>query len=68
MNDHSVEYEVDGTYQYCIVDGLPLEEFLQKRENISKHEFIRQNILTATINFDNRYSLQEKSLIEGYLN
>ena len=31
---------------------MTLEEYLEKNE--SKHEFIRKNILTATLNFNNR--------------
>ena len=34
------------------VDDKPLEQFLTENEN--KHEFIRQNVVTATRNFNNR--------------
>lgn len=47
---------VENTQEQCYIDGTPLE-FLQKEENISKHEFIKQNILTCTLNFDHRVFL-----------
>ena len=54
LQEHDVEYFYENTQEHCLVDGMPLLEFLQKEENISKHEYIRQSILTMTLNFHNR--------------
>ena len=45
----------------CLIDGLTIEEFLKQNE--SKHEFIRKNILTATRNFDHRLKSFVKNVI-----
>ena len=54
LQEHDVRYIIENGLEHCTVDGIPLEEFLQKEENESKHEFIRKNILTATLNFNHR--------------
>ena len=52
LQDHDLTYDIQNGKERCQVDGVSLEEFLEKNE--SKHEFIRKNILTATLNFNNR--------------
>ena len=54
LREHHVEYSYENTTEHCLVDSIPLNEFLQKEENVSKHEYIRQNILTMTLNFNQR--------------
>ena len=54
LKEHDVEYFYENSNEHCMVDGMPLLEFLQKEENVSKHEYIRRNILTMTLNFNNR--------------
>ena len=63
LRDYKVEYFVDISKEYCLVDGVPLEEFLQREENISTHEYIRQNILTTTLNFDHRVQEFLKTIV-----
>ena len=52
LQDHKIEYEFRNGREHCLIDKLDLETFL--KQNQSKHEFIRTNILTATRNFDHR--------------
>ena len=49
--------------EHCYVDGIPLDKFLRKEENITKHEYIRQNILNVTLNFDKRIKEHMKMII-----
>ena len=50
----------------CKVDGLPLEEFLM--QNQSKHEFIRKNLLNATLNFQHRVKTFMQKIVMSKLN
>ena len=52
MQGHTFNYILKNGKEKCYVDGVALEEYLERNE--SKHEFIRKNILTATLNFNNR--------------
>ena len=52
LQDHGVRYIIENGLEQCTIDGIALEEYLQREENASKHEFIRKNILTATLNFN----------------
>ena len=54
LQTHDVRYTIENGLEFCTIDGVPMEEFLQQEVNQSLHEFIRQNILTATLNFNNR--------------
>ena len=61
LQDHHIEYIHENGKDICKIDGQPLNEFLSQHE--SKHEFIRQNILTATRNFDHRVKNFIKTII-----
>jgi hypothetical protein len=52
LQNHNLTYVIEDGREKCFVDEIPLDEFLEKNE--SRHEFIRKNILTATLNFNNR--------------
>ena len=54
LQEHDVRYIIENGIEYCTVDGIPLDDFLQREENSTKHEFIRKNILTTTLNFNHR--------------
>lgn len=63
LQDHDVRYIIENGIEHCTVDGVPLDEFLQREENVSKHEFIRKNILTATLNFNHRVQEFLKNIV-----
>ena len=52
LRDHDFQYVVINGQEHVLVDDIPLDDFLKNHD--SKHEFIRKNILTATLNFNNR--------------
>ena len=66
LQDHAIEYIHEGDNEYCLIDGMRLEDFL--KENQNKHEFIRQNILTATRNFDHRVKNFMKFIVMSRFN
>ena len=55
-----------GEKEYCLIDGLHLEDFL--RENQNKNDFIRKNVLTATRNFDHRVKNFIKTIVMSKFN
>ena len=63
LQDHDITYVVKNSKESCYIDGIPLEEFLQKEENMTTHEYIRQNILTTTLNFNNRVQEFIKNIV-----
>ena len=63
LQDHKIEYYVENSKEYCTIDGISMEEFLQREENLTKHEFIRKNILTTTLNFNNRVQEFIKNIV-----
>ena len=52
LQDHDLKFVIENGIEKCFVDNMSLDEYLKINE--SKHEFIRKNILTATLNFNNR--------------
>ena len=54
LQEHKIHIIVENDQEKCLIADDPLDVFLQKEENQSKHDFIRQNIHTATLNFDHR--------------
>ena len=66
LQDHDITYEVKDGREHCLIDGDDLETFL--KNNQSKHEFIRTNILTATRNFDHRVKQFIKTVIMSKFN
>ena len=63
LQEHDIDYEYENNVEKCFIDGIPLEEFLLKEENISKHEYIRKNILNVTLNFDKRVKEFLKNIV-----
>ena len=61
LQDHEIIHTVKNGLEECFLDGYPLYEFLLQHE--SKHEFIRKNILTATLNFNHRVQEFIKNII-----
>ena len=61
LQEHNLEYVIENGIEKCYVDEMPLDMFLEINE--SKHEFIRKNILTATLNFNNRVQEFIKTII-----
>ena len=61
LQDQEITYGVIDGEEICLINGLRIDEFLEK--NSSKHEFIRTNILTATRNFDFRFKTFLKTVI-----
>ena len=66
LQDHDITYEVRDGREHCLIDGQNLEMFL--KNNQSKHEFIRTNILTSTRNFDHRVKQFIKTVIMNKFN
>lgn len=60
---HNIEYFILDGQDHCLIDGTFLDEFLQREENHSKHDFIRQNILNVTLNFNHRVREFIKTII-----
>ena len=59
LQDHDITYEVINGLEKCFVSekgGIPrsLDDFLAEKQNLNKFEFIRQNVLSATLHFDHR--------------
>ena len=61
LQDHDITYELKDGKETCLIDGQDLDTFLRK--NQSKHEFIRQNILTGTRNFNHRVKSFIKNIV-----
>ena len=61
LQDHKLKHVVRNGIEYVYIDEMSLEEFLEKHE--SKHEFIRKNILSATLNFNHRVQEFIKNII-----
>ena len=58
LQDHNISYMYREGQEECLIDGLTIDEFIQ--QNSTKFEFIRDNILTATRN----YNFRVKSFIK----
>ena len=58
LQDHNISYVYREGQEECLIDGLTIDEFIQ--QNSTKFEFIRDNILTATRN----YNFRVKSFIK----
>ena len=62
-DEHIISYQNKDEVEKIFVDDKPLEQFLTENEN--KHEFIRQNVVTATRNFNNRVKQFIKHILKG---
>ena len=61
LQNHDLKYVIENGVEKCYVNNMPLDVFLERNE--SKHEFIRKNILTATLNFNHRVQEFIKTII-----
>ena len=61
LQDHELRYIVINGIEECTIDGMTIDDFLQQHEG--KHEFIRKNILSATLNFNHRVKEFIKTII-----
>ena len=52
LQDEKITYELRDGKEHCLINGKDIDTFL--KENESKHEFIRKNVLTATRNFNHK--------------
>ena len=52
LQGHTISHKVKNGLEECFIDNYPLNDFLLRHE--SKHELVRKNILTATLNFNQR--------------
>ena len=66
LQDHKITYKVRNGREHCLIDGMDLDTFLQ--QNQSKHKFIRQNILTATRNFNHHVKNFIKTIVMSKFN
>ena len=67
LDDHTITYSEDSNgVEECYVDGQPLEEFLQERT--SKYEFIKDNLLNATLTFQHRVKMFIKNIVMSKFN
>ena len=61
LQDHEVLYKYDGGEEEVYIDDQPLHDYLA--ENVNLHEFIKKNIVTATINFHKRVRMFIKHIV-----
>ena len=61
LQDHAIRYEYELGQDSVFIDDKPLDEFLQA--NSSKHEYIRKNLLNATLTFYHRIKMFVKHII-----
>ena len=59
LQDHDIVYDSD--IDKVTIDGISVEEFLKANE--SKHEFIKSNLLNATLTFNHRVKMFVKHII-----
>ncbi len=68
LEDHKLTYEVINGLEECFVTpkgGQPvsLEQFLKEEKNKSKFEYIRKNVLSATLHFNHRVQEFIKNIV-----
>ena len=65
LTDHNIIYKnIKGRERAFVIQNgieMSLNDFLS--QNVSKHEFIRKNVLTATRNFNNRVKQFIKNIV-----
>ena len=61
LQDQTIRYEYEGGQDYYFVNDMPLEEYLSANE--SKHEFIKQHLLNATLTFNHRVKMFIKNIV-----
>ena len=61
LQDHVVKYEYEDGIDTVTIDGQKLEDYLTANE--SKHEFIKKNLLNATLTFHHRVKMFIKYIV-----
>ena len=61
LHDQNIRYEYESGKDYVFVNDVPLEEYLAA--NASKHEFIKKNLLNATLTFNHRVKMFIKNIV-----
>ena len=61
LQDEKIRYTFKDGQEEVLINDLSIEDYLQK--NSSKHEYIKNNILTATRNFQHRVKTFVKTII-----
>ena len=68
LKNHKVHYEVINGAKLCFVTNdkgevKTLDAFMKEEENVTKYEFIRKNVLSATMHFDKRVREFMKTIV-----
>ena len=68
LKNHKVHYEVINGAKLCFVTNdkgevKTLDAFMKEEENVSKYEFVRKNVLSATLHFDKRVREFMKTIV-----
>ena len=66
LQDHTITYEFRDGRDHCKINNDDLETFF--KQNQSKYEFIRTNILRATRDFDHRVKTFIKAIVMSKFN
>ena len=66
LKDEKISYNFNDGQEEVLINGLTIEDYLSK--NSSKHEHIKNNILTATRNFQHRVKTFVKTIIMNKFN
>ena len=61
LQDQDIRYEKNGDKEEVFVNDIPLEDFLIQNE--SKHDFIKKNLLNATLTFHQRVKMFIKHIV-----
>ena len=61
LHDEQITYVFNDGQEEVLINGFSIEDYLNK--NSSKHEHIKNNILTATRNFQHRVKTFVKTII-----
>ena len=66
LKDEKISYNFNDGQEEVLINGVSVEDYLSK--NSSKHEYIKNNILTATRNFNHRVKTFVKTIIMNKFN
>ena len=68
LKDHKIHYEVINGSKECFVTNeqgvvKTLDAFMKEEENVTKYEFVRKNVLSATMHFNKRVQEFIKTIV-----
>ena len=66
LKDEKISYNFNDGQEEVLINGVSVEDYLSK--NSSKHNHIKNNILTATRNFNHRVKTFVKTIIMNKFN